>query len=92
MKEAGQQALRAGLDVGISYESGFMLDLVASVREGLVPEALVDRAVRRILRQKLRLGLFERHQVDLDHAADGPSTARSTSASPSRPRARASSS
>jgi beta-glucosidase len=68
MKEAGQQALRAGLDVGISYESGFMLDLVASVREGLVPETLIDRAVRRILRQKLRLGLFERHQVDLDHA------------------------
>ncbi|HEX9189987.1 MAG TPA: glycoside hydrolase family 3 N-terminal domain-containing protein, partial [Vicinamibacteria bacterium] len=67
-KDAGQQALRAGLDVGINYESGFMLDLVASVREGAVPEALVDRAVRRILRQKLRLGLFERHQADLDHA------------------------
>ena len=68
MKEAGQQALRAGLDVGISYESGFMADLVASVREGAVPEELVDRAVRRILRQKMRLGLFDRHQVDLDHA------------------------
>ncbi len=68
MKEAGQQALQAGLDVGISYESGFMLDLVASVREELVSEELIDRAVRRILRQKVRLGLFERHQVDLDHA------------------------
>jgi beta-glucosidase len=67
-KHAGQLALRAGVDVGISYESGFMLDLIASVREGLVPEALVDRAVRRILRQKIRLGLFERHQADLDHA------------------------
>jgi beta-glucosidase len=67
-KDAGQQALRAGLDVGINYEPGFMLDLVASVREGAVPEALVDRAVRRILRQKVRLGLFERHQADLDHA------------------------
>jgi beta-glucosidase len=67
-KDAGQQALRAGLDVGISYESGFMLDLVTSVRERAVPEALVDRAVRRILRQKMRLGLFERHQADLDHA------------------------
>jgi beta-glucosidase len=67
-KDAGQQALRAGLDVGINYESGFMGDLVASVREGAVPEALVDRAVRRILRQKVRLGLFERHQADLEHA------------------------
>ena len=68
MKDAGQQALRAGLDVGISYESGFMLDLVRSVREGAIPESLVDRAVRRILRQKARLGLFERHQADLGHA------------------------
>jgi beta-glucosidase len=67
-KEAGALALRAGLDVGISYEPGFMLDLVASVREGRVPEALVDRAVRRILRQKARLGLFESPYVDLDHA------------------------
>jgi beta-glucosidase len=67
-KHAGQLALRAGVDVGISYEPGYMLDLVASVREGSVPEALVDRAVRRILRQKLRLGLFERPYVDLAHA------------------------
>ena len=67
-RHAGQLALRAGVDVGISYESGYMLDLVASVREGAVPEALVDRAVRRILRQKMRLGLFERHQADLAHA------------------------
>jgi beta-glucosidase len=68
MKEAGQQALRAGLDVGISYESGFMVDLIESVREGAVSEELVDRAVRRILRLKSRLGLFDRHQVDLDNA------------------------
>ncbi len=68
MKEAGQQALRAGLDVGISYESGYMQDLVASVREGAVPEALVDRAVRRILRQKMRLGLFDNHQADVEDA------------------------
>lgn len=67
-KEAGQQALRAGLDVGISYESGFLKDLVASVREGAVPETLVDRSVRRVLRQKIRLGLFERHQADVERA------------------------
>jgi beta-glucosidase len=67
-KHAGELALGAGVDVGISYESGYMLDLIASVREGLVPEALVDRAVRRILRQKVRLGLFERPYVDLARA------------------------
>jgi len=54
MKEAGALALRAGVDVGISYEDAYMGALVESVRSGVVPEALVDRAVRRILRQKLR--------------------------------------
>ncbi len=63
-KEAGRLALRAGVDVGISYESGFMRDLVAAVKEGSVPMSHVDRAVRRILRQKFRLGLFESVLVD----------------------------
>ena len=73
-KEAGALALAAGVDVGISYESGYMLDLLASVREGKVPMSLVDRSVRRILKQKFRLGLFERPLVDVEHAAAvGPS-------------------
>jgi beta-glucosidase len=58
MKEAGHLALKAGVDVGISYEDAYMGALVANVRKGVVPEALVDRAVRRIQRQKW-LGLFE---------------------------------
>ncbi len=67
-KEAGQQAVLAGVDVGISYESGYMKDLTASVKEGRVPVALVDRAVRRILKQKFRLGLFENAFVDPERA------------------------
>ena len=67
-KEAGALALAAGLDVGISYESGYMRDMLASVREGKVPMSLVDRAVGRILKQKFRLGLFERPLVDPEHA------------------------
>jgi beta-glucosidase len=67
-KEAGAMALAAGVDVGISFESAYMLDLVASVREGKVPMALVDRAVRRILKQKFRLGLFEKVLVDPQRA------------------------
>jgi beta-glucosidase len=63
-KEAGALALAAGVDVGISYESGYMLDLIASVGEGKVPMALIDRSVRRILKQKFRLGLFEKPYVD----------------------------
>jgi beta-glucosidase len=68
MKRAGQIALKAGVDVGISYESGYMLDMIESVREGAIPETLLDRAVRRVLRQKFRLGLFEEPYVDLERA------------------------
>ena len=67
-KEAGALALAAGVDVGISFESGYMQDLLASVREGKVPMSLVDRSVRRILKQKFRLGLFEKPLVDPEHA------------------------
>ncbi|NWG14084.1 MAG: polysaccharide deacetylase family protein, partial [Acidobacteria bacterium] len=63
-KEAGQLAIRAGVDVGISYEKAYMQSLIESVREGRVSVDLVDRAVRRILRQKMRLGLFESPYVD----------------------------
>lgn len=69
MSEAGALALRAGVDVGISYEDGYMGALVENVRAGRVDERLVDRAVRRILRQKVRLGLFERSLVDPERAA-----------------------
>ena len=68
MKRAGQITLRAGVDVGISYESGYMLDLIESVREGVIPESYVDRAVRRVLKQKFRLGLFEDPYVNLQEA------------------------
>jgi beta-glucosidase len=67
-KEAGQMAIRAGVDVGISYESGYMEGLIESVREGRVPINLIDRAVRRIIRQKFRLGLFENVLVDPERA------------------------
>lgn len=67
-KQAGALALRAGVDVGISYEPAFMQPLVESVREGLVPMEWIDRAVSRILRLKFRLGLFERPYVDPERA------------------------
>lgn len=68
-KEAGQIAMRAGVDVGISYESGYMGQLVESVNEGKVPLAEIDRSVRRVLRQKFDLGLFEKPYVDTARAA-----------------------
>src|SRR5207302_567411 len=67
-KEAGPLALRAGVDLNITYEPAYMGPLIKNVEEGRVPIALVDRALRRVLEQKFRLGLFEHPYVDLDHA------------------------
>jgi beta-glucosidase len=67
-KEAGALALKAGVDVDITYEPAYMGPLIENVKEGRVPIALVDRAVRRVLELKFRLGLFENRYVDVDHA------------------------
>jgi beta-glucosidase len=67
-KEAGQLALRAGLDVGISYEPGYMGPLLESVEEGKASMQDIDRSVRRVLRQKFDLGLFDHPYVDVDRA------------------------
>jgi beta-glucosidase len=67
-KEAGVMALKAGIDVDISYESAYMKPLIENVEEGKVSMPLVDRAVRRVLAQKVRLGLFDHPYVDADQA------------------------
>jgi beta-glucosidase len=67
-KEAGLLALRAGVDLDITYEPAYMGPLVESVEEGRVPMALVDRALRRVLELKFRLGLFENPYVNVDRA------------------------
>ena len=65
-KEAGAIALKAGVDVDISYEPAYMKPLIENVEEGRVSMELVDRAVRRVLEQKFRLGLFENPYVNVD--------------------------
>jgi beta-glucosidase len=67
-KEAGALAMKAGVDVNITYEPAYMGPLIENVEEGRVPMALVDRAVRRVLELKVRLGLFENPYVDVDRA------------------------
>jgi beta-glucosidase len=66
--DAARRALEAGLDVELPSLDCFGVPLRAAVERGLVPVALVDRAVRRLLRVKLELGLFERPYVDADAA------------------------
>lgn len=61
-KEAIMLAINAGIDMSMipyNYEP-FCDGLVALVKEGKVPQARVDDAVRRILRVKFELGLFEK--------------------------------
>jgi beta-glucosidase len=67
-KEAGALALKAGVDLNITYETAYMGPLIENVEEGKVPMWLVDRAVRRVLEQKFRLGLFEHPYADLARA------------------------
>ena len=67
-QQAGEMALRAGVDMDITYEQAYMGSLVQAVEDGEVPEALVDRAVRRVLELKFRLGLFEHPYVNAAHA------------------------
>ena len=56
------QALLAGLDVYMVPEDWRALhaSLMAQVADGTIPMARLDEAVRRVLRVKLRMGLFER--------------------------------
>jgi beta-glucosidase len=56
--EAGVLALRAGVDVDMVSRI-YLEHLPAAVRAGELPEAAVDEAVRRVLRAKQELGLFE---------------------------------
>ncbi len=64
-KEAVRQAVMAGVDMSmVPYDYSFTDDLLALVREGAVPQARIDEAVRRILRLKFELGLFENPNAD----------------------------
>ena len=58
LKEASATALEAGVDMDM-MSHGYDKYLEELVAEGKVPEAVVDEAVRRVLRVKFRLGLFE---------------------------------
>lgn len=71
-KDAVRQAVAAGVDMHMfttdNTEEGqrmFRGNLRELVREGRIPTAAIDRAVRRILTVKFELGLFENRYVEL---------------------------
>ena len=57
--DAARQALTAGLDVELPDTVCYGGPLKAQVLDGDVDVSLVDRAVRRVLRQKIELGLLD---------------------------------
>ena len=58
LQEVSARALQAGLDMDMNSD-GFVGTLRKSLDEGRVSEADIDRACRRILEAKYKLGLFE---------------------------------
>lgn len=67
--QAGVIALSAGLDVELPNQYGFGENLEEAVASGLLAEEILDEAVRRVLVDKFRVGLF-----DSPYAPDGPIT------------------
>jgi beta-xylosidase len=57
--EAAEAALRAGVDVELPTVKTFGEPLAEAVESGQMSEALVDRALRRVLRQKAELGMLD---------------------------------
>ncbi|HEY6122539.1 MAG TPA: glycoside hydrolase family 3 N-terminal domain-containing protein [Pyrinomonadaceae bacterium] len=59
-KEATRLAVMAGIDMSmVPSDYSFSDNLLALVKEGAVPQSRIDEAVRRILKVKLELGLFD---------------------------------
>ena len=66
------EAVAAGINAGIDmimdpYDPEDCKDIITAVNEKLIPMSRIDDAVRRVLRLKARLGLFENPVWDVDH-------------------------
>ncbi len=67
---AGRKALAAGVDMDMA-DGIYVKELAAEVQAGRLPGAVVDEAVRRVLRVKFALGLFE-HPYTPEQATTQP--------------------
>ncbi|MGH9510971.1 MAG: CIA30 family protein [Terriglobales bacterium] len=64
--DAARLAIAAGVDYDLSDGSVYRT-LLNQVKQGIVPQSQVDRAVADVLRTKFRLGLFDNPLVDPDY-------------------------
>jgi beta-glucosidase len=76
--DAARQALAATVDVELPDVETYHT-LVEQVKQGKVPEAAINDAVRRLLRETFELGLFEDPYVDPDRADEISGSAASRS-------------
>lgn len=65
-QEAGIMALKAGVDADLGALA--FAPLVDAAQKGLVSEAEIDVAVKRILKMKFEMGLFDNPYVDVEKA------------------------
>jgi beta-glucosidase len=65
-EDIGALALAAGMDVELPGIHGYGKVLVQAVKSGKVSESQVDESVRRVLRDKFALGLFDNPYVKED--------------------------
>lgn len=71
--EAGTRALEAGVDIDMVSDI-YRKDMPKAVRAGKLPVATVDDAVRRVLRAKYRLGLFDNPYRNCDESLEKSQT------------------
>jgi beta-glucosidase len=63
IKDAAERAIKSGVDAETPDGEGYV-HLPELVKKGRMPQALVDQAVRRVLRLKFEAGLFENPYAD----------------------------
>jgi beta-glucosidase len=67
---AAQMGLEAGIDIDLYAEDSYAY-LPKMVKENPELEKLIDRSVRRVLRTKFILGLFDNPYIDIDEVKKG---------------------
>ncbi|WP_167611980.1 glycoside hydrolase family 3 C-terminal domain-containing protein [Maribellus sediminis] len=72
--ESTEQAIENGLDVIFQTSYDHYPLFWEAFEKGMIDEAAIDEAVRRVLRAKFKLGLFENPYVDVTEAEKGNSS------------------
>ncbi|MCD6362017.1 MAG: glycoside hydrolase family 3 C-terminal domain-containing protein, partial [Armatimonadetes bacterium] len=65
-EEAAKLALKAGIDIELPSKNCYDTPLKMALKEGLISEDFINESVRRVLRTKFKLGLFESPYVNVD--------------------------